>query len=57
MTLDMLVQIALLSEGKFAILLMSVWARVGSLIGMNSQVVIEVMPLSEVHWAIREITL
>lgn len=57
MTLDVLVQIALLSEGKFAILLNSVWARVRSLVSVDSEMVIEVMPLSEVHWAVWEITL
>lgn len=57
MTFHVLVQVTLLREGKLAVLLHGVWARVRSLIGVDPQVVIEIVPLSEVHWAVRVIAL
>jgi antitoxin (DNA-binding transcriptional repressor) of toxin-antitoxin stability system len=57
MTLNVLIQIALLSESKLAILLNSVRAGVGPLISVNTQVIVEVVPLPEVHGAVWEIAL
>lgn len=57
MTLDMLIQVALLSEGKLAVLLHGVWARVRTLISVDTKVIIEVMPFPEVHRAVRIIAL
>jgi hypothetical protein len=57
MTFHVLVQIALLGEGELAVLLHSVGARVGPLIRVDPQVVVEIVPLSEIHWAVRVIAL
>jgi len=57
MTLDMLIQVALLSEGQLAVLLHGVWARVRTLISVDTKVIIEVMPFPEVHRAVRIIAL
>ena len=57
MTLYVLIQITFLSKCQFAVLLNSVWARVWSLICMNTQVVIKVVPFPEVHGAVWVVTL
>ena len=57
MTFHVLVQVAFLSECQLAVLLNSIWAGVWSLICVNTQMIIEVVPLSKVHWAVRVVTL
>lgn len=46
----MLVQIALLGESQMAVQLVLERADKWSLLCVDSQVVVEVMPLAEVHW-------
>lgn len=46
-----LVQIAFLSECQVAIELLAVWALEGPFLRVNPQVVVEVVPLPEIHWA------
>lgn len=57
MTFDVFIQITLLRECQFAIFLHREWARVGPLVGVNTQMIIEIMPFSEVHGTVGVIAL
>lgn len=57
MTLYVLIQVTFLSKCQLAVLLNSVWARVWSLVSVNTQMVIEVVPFPEVHWTVWVVTL
>lgn len=57
MTFHMLIQVAFLCESQFAVLLHCVWARVGTFIRVDPQMIVEIVPLPEVHWAVGEIAL
>ena len=53
----MLVEITLLGECQMAIELILEWAEEGPLLGVDSQMVVEIVPFSEVHRAPWVITL
>lgn len=55
--LHVLVEVALLREGQLAVLLDREGAAVGSLVGVDPQVVVEVVPLPEVHRAVGVVAL
>ena len=56
-TLNVLIQVAFLGESQLAIFLNGVRATVWPLIGVDTQVIVEVVPLAEVHGAVWVIAL
>ena len=49
----MFVQVTFLSESQVAVQLRLVWANEWSFFGVDTQMIIEIVPFPEVHWAPR----